>query len=163
VAAGVEGASAGLSLGEPCIAAFEEHGPLHGPAIAFNSAEIVHGLWETRHLTSLAGGLAGIVVALVELACTLPVHTLPPEQVLPSLGQPMVDELASLGIPSMALFCGAALDATQKDCEIRITPLFVSEDQAREAAIAMNRPQWLIASWRTDQSGSFQIVDSGLR
>ena len=42
-----------------------------------------------------AGGVAGVVVGLVELACTLPVHTLPPDQVLPALGQPAIDALAA--------------------------------------------------------------------
>jgi hypothetical protein len=101
------------------------------------------------------------VVALIELACTLPVHTLPPEEVLPSLGQPTIDALASYGLESMELFCGAGLDPAAADCEIRLSPLFTSLDQAREAAIAMNRSQWVVASWRTDQSNSFEIVDSG--
>ena len=105
--------------------------------------------------------MAGIVVALIELACTLPVHTLPPEEVLPSLGQPTVDVLASYGLESMELFCGAGLDATAADCEILLSPLFTSLEQARQAAITMNRFQWVVASWRTDQSNSFEIVDSG--
>jgi len=161
VTAGEESARTGVSLGDPCIAASEEHGPLHVPGMAINAAEIAHGAWEARQLTTLAGGLAGILVALIELACTLPVHTLPPEQVLPNLGQPMVDALASYGLDSMELFCGAGLDATATDCEIRLSPLFTSLDQARQAAVAMNRFQWVVASWRTDQSNSFKIVDSG--
>jgi len=161
VAAGEESARTGISLGNPCIAASEEHGPLHVPGMVINAAEIAHGVWEARHLRTLAGGMAGIVVALIELACTLPVHTLPPEEVLPSLGQPTVDVLASYGLESMELFCGAGLDATAADCEILLSPLFTSLEQARQAAITMNRFQWVVASWRTDQSNSFEIVDSG--
>ena len=161
VAAGEESARTGISLGNPCIAASEEHGPLHVPGMVINAAEIAHGVWEARHLRTLAGGMAGIVDALIELACTLPVHTLPPEEVLPSLGQPTVDVLASYGLESMELFCGAGLDATAADCEILLSPLFTSLEQARQAAITMNRFQWVVASWRTDQSNSFEIVDSG--
>jgi len=161
VAAGEESARTGISLGNPCIAASEEHGPLHVPGMVINAAEIAHGVWEARHLRTLAGGMAGIVVALIELACTLPVHTLPPEEVLPSLGQPAVDVLASYGLESMELFCGAGLDATAADCEILLSPLFTSLEQARQAAITMTRFQWVVASWRTDQSNSFEIVDSG--
>ncbi len=161
VAAGVESARTGVSLGDPCIPASEEHGPLHVPGMVINGAEIVHGAWEARQLTTMAGGVAGIVVALIELACTLPVHTLPPEQVLPNLGQPMVDALTAYGLESLEWFCGAGLDATAADCEIRLSPLFTSSDEARQAAVAMNRSQWLVASWRTDQSNSFAIVDSG--
>jgi hypothetical protein len=161
VTAGEESARVGISLGDSCIPASEEHGPMHVPGMLINAGEIAHGVWEARQLETLAGGIAGIVVALIELACTLPVHTLPPEQVLPDLGESTVATLISYGIESMELFCGAGLDPTANDCEICLSPLFTSLDQAREAAIAMNRFQWVVASWRTDQSNSFQIVDSG--
>jgi hypothetical protein len=161
VAAGDESANSGMSLGDPCIAASEEHGPGHVPGMAINAAEIAHGVWEARHLKTLAGGVAGILVSLIELACSLPVYVRPPEEVLPSLGQPMVDFLSSQGIDSMELFCGAGLDATATDCEIRLTPLFTSQGKAGQAAIAMNRPQWVVVSWRTDQCSSFTVVDSG--
>jgi hypothetical protein len=161
VLSGEQSARAGISLGEPCIAAAEEHGPLHTAGVAIDVAEIAHGVWEARHLKTLAGGIAGILVALIELACTLPVHTLPPEQVLPDLVQPLVDALVSRGVGSLELFCGAGLDAASTDCEICLTPVFTSLDQAREAAIAMNRSQWVVARWRTDQSNSFRIVDDG--
>jgi hypothetical protein len=169
VVAGEEGSRSGISLGDPCIAASEEHGPLHAPGMVINAAEIAHGVWEARHLANLAAGMASIVVALIELAITLPVHTLPPEQVLPKLAQPMVDELTSYGLEPIALFCGAGLDPTATDCEIRVTPLFTSRDLARQAAIAMGRFQWVVARWHpvTDQSSSestiFEIVDSGAR
>jgi len=161
VATGEESARLGIELGDPCVPASEEHGPGHEPGMVINAAEILHGVWELRHLKTLAGGVAGILVALIELACTLPVHTLPPEDVLPGLGQPMVDALAAIGVDSMELFCGAGLDPTATDCEIRLSRLFTSLEQARDAAIAMNRFQWVVVSWRTDQSGSFRVVDSG--
>lgn len=168
VLAGEESSQSGISLGDPCIAASEEHGPLHVPGMVINAAEIAHGVWEARHLAKLAAGAASIVVALVELAITLPVHMLPPEQVLPSLAQPMIDELVAYGLEPIELFCGAGLDPTASDCEIRITPLFTILDSAREAAIAMGRPQWVVVSWspRLDQSSakthSFDVVDSGV-
>ena len=161
VVAGEQSARVGIRMGDACIPASEEHGPMHVPGMVINGAEIAHGLWEFRHLKTLAGGIAGVVVALIELACTLPVHTLPPEQVLPDLGQPTVDALASYGLDSLELFCGAGLDAAATDCEIKLTSLFTSADQAREAAMAMARQGWVVASWRTDQSSSFRIVDSG--
>src|SRR5262245_23907183 len=95
VDAGVESAKEGLALEDPCIPASEEHGPGHTPATVINAGEIAHGVWELRHLKSLAGGVAGILVAALELAVTLPVHTLPPEEVLPNLVQPVIDKLAS--------------------------------------------------------------------
>jgi hypothetical protein len=161
VAAGEEGARLGMEFSEPCLAASEEHGPLHGPGMVIDGAHIAHGLWELRHWEVIGRGLAGILVGLIELACTLPVHTLPPEDVLPGLAQPLLDSITSFGVDSMEFFCGAGLDPTAKDCEIMVSPLFVSVDQAREAAISMNRYQWVVVRWRTDQSNSFRVVEAG--
>lgn len=168
VVAGEESSRSGIGLGNPCIAASEEHGPLHVPGMTINALEIAHGVWEARHLAKLAAGVASVAVALIELAVTLPVHMLPPEQVLPSLAQPMIDELASYGMEPIELFCGAGLDPGETDCEIRVSPIFPSMDLARQAAIGMGRPQWVVVSWspRTDQSSSrshsFDIADSGV-
>ncbi len=168
VMAGEESSRSGISFGDPCIAASEEHGPLHGTGVTINALEIAHGVWEARHLAKLAAGVASIAVALIELAITLPVHVQPPELVLPSLAQPLIDELLSYGIEPIELFCGAGLDPVATDCEIRVSPLFPSMDLARQAAIEMGRPQWVVVSWspRTDQSSSrphsFGIADSGV-
>jgi hypothetical protein len=72
----------------------------------------------------------------------------------------VIDTLTAYGIDSMELFCGAGLDATASDCEIRISPLFKSDDAARQAAANMGRPAWTVVSWQTDQSNSFRLVDS---
>ena len=161
VAAGLECATNGLSLDDPCVPALEEHGPLHVPGMIIDAAHIAHGVWELRHLATVAAGAASIFVAAIELAITLPVHILPAEQVLPTLGLPVTEKLAAYGLDSMQLFCGAGLDANAVDCEILLSPLYPTPEQAREAAIAMGRYQWLVVSWRTDQSNSFQVVDSG--
>jgi hypothetical protein len=58
------------------------------------------------------------------------------------------------------VFCGAGLDPGAADCEMCLTPLFTSLAQARDAAIAMKRPDWVVVSWRTDQSRSLKVVDS---
>jgi hypothetical protein len=158
VAAGSQSAVTGIDLGGPCIPAPEHQGPLDGAGIPINGAEIAHGVWEIAQLGKLAAGVASIVVAVIELGATLPVHTEDPELVLPGLGQPMVDALVSYGLESMELFCGAGLDGTDTDCEIRISPLFTSFEQAHSAAAAMNRSEFMVVSWRTDQSSSFEVV-----
>jgi hypothetical protein len=166
VASGEGCARTGIEFGDPCVAAAEES-PAEAPLLTWNASEILHSAWDMRSLvwgvTNLAKvgeGIAGLVVVAIEIACSAK-GTLPPEQVLPTLPQPVVDTLASYGFTSLELFCGAGLDPSATDCEIRVTPLFTSLDLARQAAIAMNRPQWLAAEWRTDQSNSFQIVDAG--
>jgi len=161
VEAGVGGARDGLEFSEPCVPAAEGEGPLEKAGMAFEGVELLHGLWEARHVATLAAGIAGIVWVFVELAITAPVNTLPPEDVLPKLGQPIIDQLASYGVDSIELFCGAGLDPGATDCEIRLTPLFNSQEQARQAAVGMARWKWVVVSWRMDQCGSFRVVDSG--
>src|SRR5262249_16696418 len=109
VAAGEESARTGIEMGDPCVPALEEHGPGHVPGMVINAAEIAHGFWKARQLATLGGGIAGIMVALIELACSSPVHTLPPDEVLPTLGQPVVDTLASYGLTSLQLFSESPL------------------------------------------------------
>ena len=157
VLAGQQGAIDGLEFSDPCVPAAEEGSEA---AHVVTGVEILHGVWELRHLETLGAGLAGIAVALIELACTLPKHTLPPEEVLPNLVQPVIDSLAVFGVSSLELFCGAGLDPSQAGCEIRLTPLFRSLAQARDTATAMGRPQWAVVSWRTDACGSFRVVDA---
>lgn len=160
VAAGNQSAVVGIDFGDSCLAAAEEHGPLHPAGIAIDTAHIAFGVWEIFHLAKIAAGVAGIVYGVVCLAATLPHHTRPPEQVLPDLGEPLISALQNMGLDSMALFCGAGLDPLAHDCEIKLTPLFTSVEQARDAVLAMGRNPWLVVSWRTDQSNSFDVADS---
>lgn len=156
VLAGQQSAVDGISLSTPCVSAMASSSEaVH----VLSGAEILHGLWEMRSLKTLGMGLAGIFVALVELAVTLPEDTLPPEQVLPDIGQKLVDELNSYGVGPLEIFCGAGSDVSQDGCEIKLTPVFTSLEQAHDAAIALGRAQWVVASWRTDTSDSFRLVD----
>ena len=91
VNAGVQAASDGIEFPTPCIAALEES---HHETLVITGAEVAHSLWELRHLKTVAGGIAGLVVAVIELACSLPVHLLPADQVLPARAQSLIDKLA---------------------------------------------------------------------
>lgn len=94
VLAGQQVAVDGLSLSDPCVPAAEEGNEV-GHAIT--GVEILHAAWDMRKLATLAHGIAGLAVAFVELACTLPKHTLPVEQVLPNLGQTVTDTMSAFG------------------------------------------------------------------
>jgi hypothetical protein len=43
---------------------------------------------------------------------------------------------------------------------LQLTAIYRNSDGAVQAATALGRPQWLVASWRTDQSGGVNIVAS---
>jgi hypothetical protein len=109
----------------------------------------------------LAHGLAGGVVLLIELAVTLPHQYKTPEDVLPGLGEQFVNALADLGIQNtLDLYCAVGVDLKAAGQEFRFSPIFRSIDQARSAAGAMGRADWVIAHWRTNQCGSFELIDA---
>jgi len=161
IIAGQQSAIDGLVFSDACISAGEsDDNQIDEAGHLIDAAHILRGVWEARHLAKLAGGLAGIAVGFIVLAATLPVSALPAEQVLPNLGQPIADALSAYGVGSLELFCATGLDATNKDCEILLSPMYKSLDEARQAATQMGRNQWTIASWRTDACSSFRIVES---
>ena len=61
----------------------------------------------------------------------------------------------------MELFVGGGVDTAVGGCELLLTPIHRDEAAAISAAQALGRPQWLVASWRTDQSGGGRIIASG--
>jgi hypothetical protein len=61
---------------------------------------------------------------------------------------------------SFHLFVGGAIDLSQTGCELKMTSIFRQLEDAKAAAVAMGRPHFIVASWRSDQSGGVQVVAS---
>lgn len=151
-----------MLLSNPCIVAREGDapGPIRDGVEVFHLVELGDILLNFRRLATVAEGMAGAAVLLFQLACTIPVHAQPAENVLPLLSRDVIDKLATYGLQSMEVFCGAGLDASSPDCEIRITSLFSSPALARQAAIDIGRSTWVVARWQTGNSKRLDIVDS---
>lgn len=156
VQAGRQGAIDGLDLGYTCIPAGE---PSPGEELAhmISGAELLHAGWELM-LAKVAVGLTGLVVVLVEVGSSAKA-VLPVDQVLPNLATPLLDAMADYGVGSLEVFCGVGRDPLSEECEIQLTGLYPSLDDARTAAMSLGRSDWLIVSWRTDQCGSFRVVE----
>lgn len=154
IVAGEQSAANGIECASPCISVAEEHSG--EPAVV--EFEITSVSLDFLH--AISHGLAGLFVFVIELAVSLPHRAEDPAQVLPPLGDKLMETLGAFGLSSWELFVGAGIDPIADGCEIRVTPLFKSADQAREAVMAMGRTPWIVASWRTDMSNSFKIVDS---
>lgn len=160
VQAGVDAQSTGLMFAAECVPASESTEDSEILGHALEGVEALGGLWRAVDVAKLAAGLEAGVVSFCLFLIIAPVGTQPPERVLPTLGQPVADTLSTWNVGSIELFCGVGFDATAHDCEYKISPLFLREDQALSAAQAMNRNAWLVVSWRTDQCNSFKIVQS---
>ena len=158
VQAGVQAQSSGLSFTPECVAASDASEDPETLKHVFDGFETLAdvGISALRH--GAAGALEGGIVSLCLFIILAPVGTQPPEVVLPTLGQPVIDALSAMGVNSFELFCGVGIQAAAKDCEFKITPLFLQKDQAVTAVKGMDRNDWLIVSWRTDQCNSFKIL-----
>jgi hypothetical protein len=150
VSVGSDAAENGLETNVSCVSAREGENPVETETLTFEGIDIVKSIGHSLSKGKLGFALSSIFVA----------HTIPPDQVLPGLGQEAIDTLAAYGLSSVELFCGGGVDPASEDCEIQLTILFSNESQARAAAQAMGRPQWFVVSWRTDQSNSFRVVES---
>lgn len=158
VQAGRQGAIDGLDIGR-CIAAGE---PSPGEDIAhlITGAEILHGLWELRQLAKVAAGVASLVVALIEIGCSARVVLPLNQTALPDVATPLLEAMTAYGIGSLEVYAGVGRDPLSQDCEIALTGVYPSLADARNAVKALERPDWLIVSWRTDQCGSFRVVEA---
>ena len=158
VAAGEQCARSGLALDNPCIPASDGEPP-DGLEVVSTGWDVVHSLWELRRLKTLASGVMGLLQVAIDIGSGA-VGVRSPEEVLPSRLPGFIEKLTSYGFDSLEVFCGAGLDGGSQDCEMCLTPMFPTLAQARDAAIAMRRPTWLVLSWRTDQSRSLRVVDA---
>jgi hypothetical protein len=109
----------------------------------------------------IVGGVASAILGLVDLCVGGTVHFHDPDEAVTGPANKLADVLADMGITdSMALFLGGGVDLNEKACELKLTPVFRTLDSARSAAHALGRPQFVVASWRTDASGSVTLADS---
>jgi hypothetical protein len=153
VAAGEQSGANGIEPDDACVSASEDHDN-DEPLLGFDAVDIGLGFAK-----SVAHGMSSLFVAMVELAVNLPHRAQDPEQVLPGVGESFSSALAAMGLGSMELFAGAGVDPLASECEIKLTSIFKSQDQARAATIGLGREPWIVARWRTDQSNSFTVVD----
>jgi len=158
VLVGQDAAINGLSLATPCVDLNVE-GPSVPHLVAGEGLEggmtlfslIAHGI---------AAGLFEGVLLLVTLSIALETTFDDPDVTLAQSAAALQGKLEEMGIDSsMELFIGGAVDTTQLGCELMLTPIYRSVQAATEAARATGRHQWLVVSWRTDQSGGVKVLD----
>jgi hypothetical protein len=157
VLAGQDAAISGLSLPQPCIDLNAEGG--FGPHLAL---ELPEGIMVAKELLKSFGkGIGGGVIFLINLSIALETFTDDPDQKLTQAASALQAEVQEMGFnQSTETFIGGGVDLEQRGCELLLTPIFRFRDSATNAAQALGRLQWLVASWRTDQSGGASIVAS---
>lgn len=156
VLAGQDAAIHGVPLDNSCIDLHAEgptlaHLALEGPELVTWAADCYEGL---------AGGIAGGVLFVINLSIALETFTDDPETRLSEAASALQAQIQKMGFDgSVELFIGSGLDKSVEGCELKLTSVFRTQDDATTAAKALGRPHWLVASWRTDQSGGAKIAD----
>ncbi len=161
VQAGLACQDSGIDVGLTCVAAGESS-DAEELGLALHGFEAAGSLAIELAKRAFVGALGEALFSVAQLIAFGAKGTQPPELVLPKIGQGIVDQLAEAGAGSLQLFLGVGIDPGSEGCEFKLSPLFLSVDQARSAVKAIGRASWIIVSWRTDASGSFAMEeDSG--
>jgi hypothetical protein len=167
VLAGQNSAINGLELDHPCIDLNVEPPALSHPFEVKNFPEAADvGLEAIATAVEVAEvGLAaffgsGILLA-VGLSIGLETFSDDPGAVISENVTRIQDQLGEMGFTgSFMLFVGGAIDLGQAGCELKMTSIFRQLEDAKAAAMAMGRPHFVVASWRSDQSGGVEVVAS---
>jgi hypothetical protein len=155
-------ASDGLEVSQACVDLNVEPPALfHFAADAAAEATFSLVGLTVKGISHLAGGLAEGIIAVVNLSIALETFSDSPDAAIAERARRLQDALVDLGITtSMELFLGGAVDLSAVGCELQLTSIFRHRADAAAAAQGIGRTQWLVVSWRTDQSGGMRVVES---
>ena len=86
-------------------------------------------------------------------------HFTPASEVIDGLSQDFFGTIEALGRQDCDFFLGGAVDFDAKGCQLQLTPLFRTQSDARDAAVALGRPTFFVSQWRANQCGAMTVVD----
>jgi hypothetical protein len=132
-----------------------DHEDLHLGVWTGEGALLARTLW----LKHLMGGVFEGIILLIEIGCSGH-HFESPQQVLTDGAEQLIERMGEMGRGPSEFFVGAAQDTASEDCQLAISRLYRTVEQARDAVDAMGRNEWVVAKWRTDQCGGLTIIDS---
>ena len=110
----------------------------------------------------LVAASGSAILAIIDLCIGATVHFHDGSEAVAAKASELAGVLTGMGITdSMELFLGGGVDTNVPGCELKLTPVFRGLDSARSAAQALGRLEFVVVSWRTDQSGGVKLADSG--
>lgn len=108
----------------------------------------------------LAEGAFSGIMLVFEILVSLETWFDDPEAGLNRGVSKLQEQLQSLGFQdAQELYVGAGLNLDERGCQLKFTGIYRYQDGATNAARNLGRAQWMVAKWRTDQSGGATIVD----
>jgi hypothetical protein len=158
--AGQDAAANGLDAFPQCVDTEEqEHLPL-GVELGFEAStaaiETVRGLLEG---TKILGGIfsAGFM-SLLDIALAAHQFT-DPQDAINRISRDFFGTIESFGRPDCAFFLGVGVGMDSQGCELQLTSLFRTQQQAHDAAVAIGRTTWFVGQWHANQCGTMTVID----
>ncbi len=159
VLAGQDAAINGLPLSTSCVDLNVE-GPGFSGELAVSGIEAGLATWELFKM-AWAGAVLSGVMFLVDLSMALETFSDNPNEALSQAATALQGQLQKMGFSeAMQLFIGGGVDTSVAGCGLLLTAIYRDQAPAAAAASGLGRARWLVASWRTDQSGGVTIVAS---
>ncbi|HEU4809268.1 MAG TPA: hypothetical protein VFS69_01290 [Sphingomicrobium sp.] len=163
VIAGQSAAINGIDLRNSCVDlnAEDAHGAhlLIEVAGSPDSWVLVGGATRLVKIGVAEGAFSGVMLVF-EILVSLETWFDDPEAGLNRGVSKLQEQLQSLGFESgLELYIGAGQNLDERGCELKFTGIYRYQDGATSAAQGLGRAQWMVARWRTDQSGGATVVD----
>jgi hypothetical protein len=156
VLTGQQSAVNGLDIFPECVDTEEpEHVPL-AAELSLEGAGFVADLVKDATLASAAFSTAFMVALDIALATH---HFTPPEEVINGITQQFFNTIEGLGRADCTFFIGGAIDLAQAGCQVKLTPLFRTQSQAHDAAVALGRSVFFVGEWHANQCGTMKVVE----
>lgn len=158
--AGQQSSADGLDVFPQCVDTEEQE---HLPLAVEVGFEGFSGLFETLkglfQGTKILGGIfsAGFMTLLdIALAAH---HFTDPDQAIDRITSDFFGTIQSFGRADCAFYLGVGVDLDAKGCELQLTPLFRTQQQAHDAAVAIGRTVWFVGEWHANQCGTMNVID----
>jgi hypothetical protein len=156
VLAGQQSAIDGLDVFPQCVDTEEpEHIPL-AASLSLEGAGFVADLLNHATKASAAFSLAFMLALDIALAAH---HFTPPEEVIDGITEKFFGTIEAFGRNDCAFFIGGAVDLDVAGCQLQLTPLFRTQEQAHKSALAFGRTIFFVGEWHANQCGFMQLIE----
>lgn len=156
--AGQQATIDGLEVFPQCISTREEHHIPLSVEIGFEAASYVMEAYRAGRLLLAGAAFASGVMLLLDIALSAHQFT-PPEDAIDRISRDMMGNLQSLGRANCEFYVGGGVDFAAADCELQLSRLFRTQDQAKSAALSIGRNIWFVGYWAANQCGYLTLLD----
>jgi hypothetical protein len=156
VLSGQQAAIDGLDIFPQCVDTEEqEHVPL-AAELGLEAAGFAVELIEAAKLASAAFSTCFMAALDIALAAH---HFTPPEEVIDGITEKFFGTIEALGHEDCNFFIGGAVDLEAAGCQLKLTPLFRTPEQAHDAAVSFGRPVFFVGEWHANQCGRMKLIE----